>query len=129
MPRRLIRRNHWIYWYGPPTVVILVALYILQRATVVGPPSRDRAYVCGVLLLVAVAGFLTRRCYQRRSWETSRLEREVERLNRKIRSVEADLAETREDVRSQIAMETWIEAADRADAHRRKGWVHLNKDR
>lgn len=117
-----------IIYYGAPLIVAGLGVHRLYRATRLDRSDAETAFVVGLMLLLSAAAFVALRRSRERSALIDAWEQRQADQSRRMRQVEKELAALRQDVHSRLAVTTWLEAMDRADAHQAGSWVQLNKD-
>jgi hypothetical protein len=115
-------------YYAAPVVVTTVGIYLLYRATQLEGSASDRAFLIGMVLVLSSWGFTAARSTKLRSAVVQNLEGQNHALCIRIRELERQHEELRQDVHSKIAVKQWMEAMDRSESHHSTSWVHLPKD-
>lgn len=113
-------------YYTAPVVVTAVGVYLLYRATQIEGASADRAFVFGIVLVLASWGFTATRSSQKHARWRGQLENENQYLCRQVRELKGEVAEVRRMLDSKMAAEVFLAAMERADEHRGKNWVHFH---
>lgn len=113
-------------YYAAPVVVTSIGVYLLYRATQLGAGAADRAFIFGIVLVLASWGFTAARSSRRRSEREYDLETKIQALCKRVRRNERRADALQEALDSKIAAEVFLAAMERAGEHRGKNWVHLH---